>query len=184
MARNESIATVPVDVKDPDTLKRFLDRLVERLDIVLGYRGGDPYITEEDQVQTISELQQLLLSELKEAIAGFQPAIDEVSQKLSEAETKIAELGKLSSYQNTATVDLNSTAWTTGDVYSSFTALGSAILNPPATLLAGSTYKCFVEVRPEYVQRVTIAEVGVIAAVIDKTRAGSTWSELIANAWV
>ena len=46
MARNESIAAVPVDVKDPDTLKRFLDRLVERLDIVLGYRGGDPYITE------------------------------------------------------------------------------------------------------------------------------------------
>ena len=54
MARNESIAVVPVDVKDPDTLKRFLDRLVERLDIVLGYRGGDPYITEENQVQTIS----------------------------------------------------------------------------------------------------------------------------------
>ena len=183
MARNESIATVPVDVKDPDTLKRFLDRLVERLDIVLGYRGGDPYITEEDQVQTISELQQLL-SELKESIAGFQPAIDEVNQKLSEAETKIAELGKLSSYQNTTTVDLNSTAWTTGDVYSSFTALGSAILNPPAALIAGSTYKCFVEVRPEYVQRVIIAEVGVIAAVIDKTRAGSTWSELVANAWV
>ena len=184
MARNESIATVPVDVKDPDTLKRFLDRLVERLDIVLGYRGGDPYITEEDQVQTISELQQLLLSELKEAIAGFQPAIDEISQKLSEAETKITELGKLSSYQDTTTVDLNSTAWTTGDVYSSFTALGSAILNPPTALIAGSTYKCFVEVRPEYVQRVTIAEVGAVAAVIDKTRAGSTWSELVANAWV
>lgn len=183
MARNESIATVPVDVKDPDTLKRFLDRLVERLDIVLGYRGGDPYITEEDQVQTISELQQLL-SELKESIAGFQPAVDEVNQKLNEEETKIAELGKLSSYQNTTTVDLNSTAWTTGDVYSSFTALGSAILNPPTALIAGSTYKCFVEVRPEYVQRVTIAEVGVIAAVIDKTRAGSTWSELVANAWV
>ena len=69
-------------------------------------------------------------------------------------------------------------------MYSSFTALGSAILNPPAALTEGAIYKCFVEVRPEYVQRVTIAEVGVIAAVIDKTRAGSTWSELVANAWV
>lgn len=183
MARNESIATVPVDIQDPDTLKRFLDRLVERLDIVLGYRGGDPYITEEYQVQTISELQQLL-SELKESIDSFQPVVDEIKQKLGEAETKLAELNKLVEYQTTTIVDLNSTAWTSGDVYSSFIALGSAILNPPSALVAGSTYKCFVEVRPAYVQRVTIAEVGAVAAVINKTRAGSTWSELTANDWV
>lgn len=183
MARNESIASVPADVQDPDTLKRFLDRLVERLDIVLGYRGGDPYITEEDQVQTIGELQQLL-SELKTSIEAFQPAIDEVSAKLREAEDKLVELAKLTEYQSTSILDLNSTAWTSGNVYNSFTALGSDILNPPAILLAGSTYKCFVEVRPAFVQRVTIAEVGVVAPVINKTRAGSTWSELVSNAWI
>lgn len=183
MARNESIASVPANVQDPDTLKRFLDRLVERLDIVLGYRGGDPYITEEDQVQTIGELQQLL-DELKTSIATFQPAIDEVNAKLREAEDTLVELAKLTEYQGTSVLDLNSTAWTTGDAYSSFTALGSAILNPPTALVPGNTYKCFVEVRAAYVQRVTIAQVGAVAAIIDKTRAGSTWSELIANAWV
>ena len=40
---NETIAQVPTDVTDPVILKRFLSRLVERLDITLGFRGDDAY---------------------------------------------------------------------------------------------------------------------------------------------
>lgn len=183
MARNESIAAVPADVTDPDTLKRFLDRLVERLDIVLGYRGGDPYVTEGDQVQTLAELQQLLL-EFKDTSAELGSAIDELKEKLVSAEDKLVELEKLKAYQATSLLDFNNASWTTVDVYSSFTALGSQILNPPTPLVAGFTYKCFVEVRPSFVQRVTVVQVGAVAAIVDKTRVGSTWPELIANAWV
>ena len=183
MARNESIAAVPADVQDPVILKRFLDRLVERLDIVLGYRGGDPYVTTEDQIQTFSELQELL-TQMKESSSQLEETITEVEQKLEEAKTLLEELSKLKEYQDTAIRDMNSTAWTTTSLYSSFTALGSEILNPPTPLVASDTYKCFVEVRASYVQRVTIAKVGAVAALIDKTRAGSTWSELIANAWI
>lgn len=183
MARNESIAAVPTNVGDPDTLKRFLDRLVERLDIVLGYRGGDPYLTEGEQAETFNELQQLL-SELRDTSVQLNESIEAVREKLTEAESRIEELEALLEYQTTSIVDLNSTAWTTAAVYSSFTALGSQILNPPAPLTGGLTYKCFVEVRASFVQRVTIVQVGAVATVINKTRAGSTWSELIANAWV
>ena len=40
---NETLAQVPSDVSDPVALKRFLSSLVERLDVVLGYRGDSSY---------------------------------------------------------------------------------------------------------------------------------------------
>lgn len=183
MARNESIAAVPADISDRDTLKRFLDRLVEQLDIVLGFRGGDPYVSTDDQVRTLSELQSLL-SELKETNAEVASTIEEFQRKLDEIKQTLEELSKLKEYQDTSIRDLNDTAWTSASVYSSFTAIGSDIINPPTPLAAGDTYKCFVEVRPSFVQRVTIAKVGAVSAVTDKVRAGASWSELIANAWV
>lgn len=183
MATNESIAAVPTDVSDPATLKRFLDRLVEKLDIVLGYRGGDPYLTSDEQVNSLSELQDLL-AKLKETNTELADTIEEFQSKIDEIKQSIEDLTKLKEYQDTSIRNLNDTAWTTASVYSSFTALGSDILNPPNPLVASDTYKCFVEVRPSFVQRVTIAKVGAVAAITDKVRAGSTWTELIANAWL
>lgn len=183
MARNESLAAVPSNVSDPTVLKRFLDRLVERLDVVLGYRGGDPYVSADTQVQTLSELQDLL-SQLKTTNEETSKTIEEFKSKVEEIKQSIEDLNKLKEYQNTSIRDLNSTAWTSASVYSSFTALGSEIINPPNPLTGSDTYKCFVEVRPSFVQRVTIAKVGAVAAITDKVRAGSTWSELIANAWL
>lgn len=183
MAVNESIAAVPTDISDPITLKRFLDRLVERLDIVLGYRGGDPYVTSDEQVSTISELQGLL-AQIKTSNTELTSTIEDFKSKLDEIKQSLEDLAKLKEYQTTSIRDLNSIAWTTASVYNSFTALGSEILNPPNPLVGVDSYKCFVEVRPSFVQRVTIVKVGAVAAITDKVRAGSTWTELIANAWL
>ena len=55
---NESLFQVPASVEDPDVLKRFLDRLVERLDIVLGYRGDNPYAATSDLTTAVDVLTQ------------------------------------------------------------------------------------------------------------------------------
>lgn len=111
----------------------------------------------------------------------------------------------LTSYATTSVRDFNSTAWQTEPIYTKFTALGSAILNAPVSssvddidlddtygivtdivetnvsLNPSATYTCFVEVRAAYVQKVIIVGTGFA---LSKSRAGSTWTELITNAWV
>lgn len=111
----------------------------------------------------------------------------------------------LTSYSTTLIRDFNSAAWQTAPIYTKFTALGSAILNAPGSstvddidlddtygivtdiietsvgLNPASTYTCYIEVRAAYVQKVIIVGTGFA---ISKSRAGSTWAELVANAWV
>lgn len=215
MERNESIAAVPVDIRDPDTLKRFLDRLVERLDIVLGYRGSNSYVSTADVdelTKNIAETVESLLSDL----SGLQLRIDELAAELAaqleQLEAILARLDELdgkvallTTYSDTNIRDFNSTEWLTAPVYTKFTALGSEIINPPVSVSVDdiavedtygivtdieetsininpvATYTCYVEVRAAYVQKVII--IGNNFA-LSKLRAGLTWPELIANAWV
>ena len=116
-----------------------------------------------------------------------------------------ADVAMLLSYSTTSIRDFNSTSWQTAPMYTKFTAKGSAIINPPVsstvddidlddtygivtdivetsiTLNPTLTYTCYVEVRAAYVQKVIIVRPGFA---ISKSRAGSTWAELVANAWV
>jgi hypothetical protein len=48
MPTNETIIAVPTTVEAPGQTRQFLVRLVEKLDIVLGYRGNDPYVSAAD----------------------------------------------------------------------------------------------------------------------------------------
>lgn len=293
---NESLFQVPASVEDPDVLKRFLDRLVERLDIVLGYRGDNPYAATSDLETAVSALtaeaeqlttqlgteteslnQQLLLlvtqleEQLKQLVdllarvetletevsdillelVSFDSRLDALETELAsvdgrldvleasvvgldarldtleasyisidsrvdalEAEVTLldsrlddleADVAMLLSYATTALRDFNSTSWQTAPMYTKFTALGSAIINPPVSstvddidlddtygivtdiietsvsLSPTSTYTCYIEVRAAYVQKVIIVGTGFA---ISKSRAGSTWAELVANAWV
>lgn len=293
---NESLFQVPASVEDPDVLKRFLDRLVERLDIVLGYRGDNPYaatsdlttavgvLTQEaeqiatklvEETESLNEqlltlvaqleeqLQQLasLLSRvetleaevsdillelvsfdsrldaletgfasvegrldvLEASVVGLDARLDaleasyiNIDSRVDTLEAKVtlldsrlddleADVAMLLSYVTTALRDFNSASWQTAPIYTKFTALGSAIINPPVSstvddidlddtygivtdivetsvgLNPTSTYTCYIEVRAAYVQKVIIVGTGFA---ISKSRAGSTWSELIANAWV
>ena len=45
MPTNETIIAVPTTVEAPGQTRQFLVRLVEKLDIVLGYRGNNPYVS-------------------------------------------------------------------------------------------------------------------------------------------
>lgn len=293
---NESLLQVPASVEDPAVLKRFLDRLVERLDIVLGYRGNDPYAATSDLGLAVSSLTQeaeqlveqvntesenvnqqflLLISQLEEQlqqlkdlvvrVEALEAEVSDILLELASLDTRLdaleagfalvdgrldvleagfvgldsrldaleasyvsvdsrldllesevltldtrlddveADVAMLLSYATTALRDFNSTAWQTAPTYTKFTALGSAILNPPVSSIVddielddtfgivtdiietsvalnpASTYTCYIEVRAAYVQKVTIVGTGFA---ISKSRAGSTWAELVANAWV
>ena len=59
MQTNESIIAVPPSVEQPGQTRQFLVRLVEKLDIVLGRRGGDPYVSASDLLKTNSDLSTL-----------------------------------------------------------------------------------------------------------------------------
>ena len=45
MPTNETLVAVPLHVEQAGETRKFLVRLIEKLDIVLGYRGDDPYVT-------------------------------------------------------------------------------------------------------------------------------------------
>lgn len=251
---NESLLQVPASVEDSAVLKRFLDRLVERLDIVLGYRGDNPYAASSDlesavgaitaetqqlaeliskEAESLNEQLAILVEELKEQLKQLvdllarvdllEGQVSDILLELASIDTRLdaletgfasvdgrldaleADVAMLMSYATTAIRDFNSTSWQTAPIYTKFTALGSAILNPPTSsfvddielddtygivtdiletgiaLNPTSTYTCYIEVRPAYVQKVIIVGTGFA---ISKSRAGSTWSELVSNAWV
>ena len=59
MQTNESIIAVPVSVEQEGQTRQFLVRLVERLDLVIGTRGGDPYVPESRLNEATAELSKL-----------------------------------------------------------------------------------------------------------------------------
>ena len=63
ISSNQTIIGVPLTVENPGQTRQFLVRLIEKLDIVLGYRGDEPYATISDlqsaRTRTDSELTQL-----------------------------------------------------------------------------------------------------------------------------
>lgn len=139
---------------------------------------------------------------LANSVAVLEDDVAVLDIRISDLE---ADVLMLTSYSTTALRDFNSASWQTAPIYTKFSALGSDIINAPVssavddidlddtygivtdivetsiTLNPALTYTCYVEVRAAYVQKVIIVRPGFA---ISKSRAGSTWSELIANAWV
>ena len=66
MPTNESIIAVPITVEQKGQVRQFLVRLVEKLDIVLGYRGNDPYVTisqlQSASSEGLTQLEQTILN--------------------------------------------------------------------------------------------------------------------------
>ena len=82
---NQSLVSVPPNVEDPTVLRRFLSRLVEQLDIVLGNRAGpnEQYVSQEQLVDQAIEL----AKRLQEA----QIALDLVIERLENTDEVIVE---------------------------------------------------------------------------------------------
>ena len=67
MPINETIVAVPITVEERGQLRQFLVRLVEKLDIILGYRGNDPYVSI-SQLQSASATADEGLTKLEQTV--------------------------------------------------------------------------------------------------------------------
>lgn len=179
---NETLAQVPSDVSDPVVLKRFLSSLVERLDIVLGYRGSDSYASS----TTVTDL----AATTKEGLAAADSSIEELSSsvntlketsgKQEETITQVSEqVATLLKYTETALRDFNADGW---PILSFFTCLGSEALNPPTTLVSGDSYTFFCTVLPTYTQ--TVIMLSPDGSSKQFIRSGLDWTGVVANGWL
>jgi hypothetical protein len=87
MPANETIVAVPTNVEQQGELRKFLVRLVEKLDIVFGYRGNDPYVSI-SQLQDASAANATSLTKLEETVLGI---IQQLLSENSEVVTQLVE---------------------------------------------------------------------------------------------
>jgi len=117
---NESIIQVPPNVEEPIVLQRFLLRLVEELDIILGKRAAgtnDQYVAQKDLVDSANAL--------TVAIADAQERLDEAAELLAQTvednrddlEAEIEEIKTVNATQTALLELINNFAW-----YRPFTA--------------------------------------------------------------
>lgn len=90
---NQTIAQLPVQAKSFEDLRPFLIRLVEKLDILFGYRGDTTYATE-DEILKISELLTSATGSLEQAInlalvASKEYTDEEIAELKQEPETTL-----------------------------------------------------------------------------------------------
>ena len=84
---NKTITQVPIDIENPIVLKRFLSKLVEQLDIILGNRGTSSYLTGADlndtaTVQMLSAMDAELRTAISAAVNNAKVALsNEISLK-------------------------------------------------------------------------------------------------------
>jgi len=93
MPANESIIAVPITVESPGQTRQFLVRLVEQLDVVLGNRGGDPYVSLSQLQSTtsseLSKLEQTVLEIIESLIAEDSVITNELLTSISD-QTNVA----------------------------------------------------------------------------------------------
>ncbi len=81
MPTNESIIAVPISVEEAGQTRQFLVRLVEKLDIILGYRGGDPYVSNSQLQSTedgLTVLEQTILDVMTELFSDSSEVVTQL----------------------------------------------------------------------------------------------------------
>lgn len=86
---NQSLVSVPPNVGEPVVLQRFLSRLVEQLDVVLGNRSGpnDQYVSQQELINSAEELAQLLQT-AQDSLEQALLRLDDVDELIVEELTK------------------------------------------------------------------------------------------------
>ena len=86
---NQSLVSVPPNVEEPVVLQRFLSRLVEQLDVVLGNRSGpnDQYVSQQELVNSAEELARLLQT-AQDSLEQALLRLDDVDELIVEELTK------------------------------------------------------------------------------------------------
>lgn len=83
---NESIVAVPNDVSDPQVLRRFLLRLIEELDSVLGFRGNDGLVRQSELTSAEQSITQVTGTTLAATALALEELTEVVNSIVIEAE--------------------------------------------------------------------------------------------------
>jgi len=192
---NQTIASVPANVEEPTVLKRFLLRLIEELDIVLGYRGDSSYVSQSQLTSATAPLEVTLSSVSEQATANLASIsdIEEQAQTTLDAidvnSSAIADVNALldTSVLSATYYDFNNIAYATLEGNSEFSTLGSNITNAPYTPAGAETYYNFIN-------SVITANGGVVQtlraystttlAPTTYFRIGDTWADVGTLGWI
>jgi len=105
---NQTIVSVPTKFQEFKQVRAFAVKLVEQLDLVLGYRGAVGY----EEAGTAEQLTQQTLASLSEAVSDFESALDAIRDDLNVIRDSIV------SYQSGVTItDIAYTAPTISGAY-------------------------------------------------------------------
>lgn len=108
----QSLSAVPPDVARPEVLKRFLSRLIEELDIVLGFRGTgkDKYVSQQE-LNSAAETLSSLSTGLSEVSRRFQQLRKDLEQLSADSDIFLARLAQVEADANAAYVFASTQAW-------------------------------------------------------------------------
>jgi len=145
MADNESLLPVPSNVAEPLALRKFLVSLIEKLDIILGYRGQDPYVSKKDFLSTAELLTTLpaTVKTLQDSDTKQSTDIAKIYTELGSTQDSVSALQQVNNITVSlvaAYYDFNYTGYGALAGWYEFTALGSAITNPPVALVPATSY--------------------------------------------
>jgi uncharacterized coiled-coil protein SlyX len=158
--------TPPQDVSNPIALKNFLQRTVEKIS-----SQAETSSTTSDEVTNQAEQIAKLQSDVKSLIERVEQLEDAVIFNGRELDA---------SYYN-----FNETIWSALRGYYRFSALGSALSNPPVALTGGTTYVIYAHNVTSFVggiwQIVAIEDTGTNLRVFQRT--GDTFAQAITNGW-
>lgn len=187
---NESLVAVPPDVSQPEVLKGFLLRLVEKLDEVLGFRGDNAAATT-TQLEVTDTTLSAVASTVQDAVELLASTIEDVNANASDIEDNASAISAIESYWahqelSSAYYDLDDTAWGSLVGNFEFAADGSLLTNTPYTASGGTVYRNFVLSVPTLnngiVQRLVVINSSTTIQVFQ--RAGNTFSEAVTIGWL
>jgi len=111
---NESIIQVPPNVEEPIVLQRFLLRLVEELDIVLGKRAArtnDQYVAQKELVNSADALTVAIADAQERLDAAAELLEQTVEDNREDLEAEIEELKVVNTAQTALLELINNFAW-------------------------------------------------------------------------
>lgn len=185
---------MPADVTQPDVLKRFLNRLIEELDIVLGFRGDKLYATDAaltnatdaavitlDTITADVAANEEAIAEFTDSLEGLTSAVSTNEQAISDLDTVLSSTVLSSTYHN-----FDNAAYATLEGNNEFNTLGSNITNAPYTPVGVETYYNFINsvvtANGGVVQTLRVYSTTTLAPTT-YFRIGNTFAEAVSLGW-